>query len=130
MPDNVTIFTNKRNFIDKIKSQLKPLAFIPYKTKNELSVFDIDVELQQPNCDDLIFSISDSYVFTGPSFAKARGDMTTREIQNCSVGGIHFYIDVNNVPDGHCNIKPTDNLEFDLDRARELSKIARLKIRK
>lgn len=129
MPENVTIFTKDRKLIDKLKNCLKPPVFMPHKVKNELSVFDIDSELQQKCCDDLIFKISDEHVFKGPSFAKARGDMKSEEIQSCDINGVHFYIEVNDIPKGHCNIKPIDDLNFDTERARKLSQIARLKIR-
>jgi len=136
-PKIVTRFIKDKKCMDIANNRLTPKAFISAKSKGEISVVCIDLELTQSNCDKLIFDIGDLIYVNISEKAKARGDMKVSEIKNITYSDNGFeernifleHSPTDNIPN-HYNIKPDLlDLRFADHCAHNLSRISKLVIR-
>jgi len=134
MPERVTHFVNDLKKVDRAKKRLKPKAFIP-RDKKDISVVDIDDELELANSHEVIFDIGD-IINPGPQRIKARGDMDAARIVAISYTLIDETIRLMLRPDptlkipGHHLIYPSfEDLEFADHCAHHLSRISELVLR-
>jgi len=130
-PNTVTRFIGYHRHYNKQNNVVYASAFINDKNKRygEISVYDIDEELQNNNVDK-IFSIGDKIYSNPPT--PARADLLVSEIEKIKLDNENLFVETSLLPiSKHCNIKPfpSDDSKA-IAVALELAKISTLHLRR
>ena len=129
--ENVTRFIGSKRWYDRTTNTVHTGAFFNDKNKEsgEISVFDIDKELQSYR-EDKIFEIGDKKVYRKPPHTAARADMKVADINMIRTNKGNLQVIKDFWGSKHCNIRPFPSDASALNIAMQLAKISNLKIRK
>ena len=130
-PNIVTRFIGYTKHYNQRSNTVNASAFITEqnKQKGEISVYNIDDELQNHN-EEKIFAIGDKIYSNPPT--PARADLLVSKIEKIKLDSEYLFVETSIFPmNKHCNIKrfPSDDIKATAV-ALELAKISTLHLRK